>query len=156
MSFPPKMENPKPLVSFFNSILLGSTLAGDLEGDLAGDLAGVDDEAALASALGGSSVLDAAGAAVVAAVGDTGTAALLVGLLLFLASLLFSISSLGLTTKKRTTPVTCFKINAAFFKLKKKIKISASSNKRDLFYLPRHKSLSERIPYSQPKSCRRL
>ena len=131
VSLPPMMLIPRPLESFFNSIDPSSFLAGDFPGDFAGVLAG-DFASFLVSAAFGANVfsvvLAAAGAtslagpaAVVgflsasAAAAGAASGAVASGLGAFLASS----SSLGLTTRTRTMPVTCFRIKAAYFRKSK-------------------------------------
>ena len=125
VSLPPTMLIPSPLASFFSSMLLSSFLAGDFPGDFAGvllgDLAsglvGVTDLARFwgAPALGQSEAVVAAESgdkvaflasipAVVAVVAEVGAS---------LASFRLSSSSLGLTTRTLTLPVTCFRTKAA-------------------------------------------
>ena len=122
------MLRPSPLASFLSSILLSSFLAGDFPGDFAGvllgDLAsgfvGVTDLARFfgAPALGQSEAGVAAESgdkvaflasvpvpAVVAVVAEVGEASL--------AYFRLSSSSLGLTTRTLTFPVTCFRTKAA-------------------------------------------
>ena len=129
VSLPPTMLIPSPLASFFSSMLLSSFLAGDFPGDLAGvllsalsavvavgDLAGVFWASAL-GLTGEVAALAVSGDKVLAVVGVVALGAVAAGDASF-ASFRFSSSSFGLTTRTLTLPVTCFRIKAAFEKIR--------------------------------------